>query len=136
MMMVQDRTGNLADFQLEKPDTWTVKRLLQQLIAPDAVHCSDAAGVYTSFSKEQGMTDQVRDHREGRRVIGTYHIQHGNGYHRWLKAWMERFHGVATHYLRRYLGWRRMLQRYGREVNIKMCLHEVLGHPMQYVIET
>jgi hypothetical protein len=49
---------------------------------------------------------------------------------------MVRFHGVATHYLRNYLGWRRMLERYGKGVNIKACLHEALGHPMQHVIGT
>ncbi|MHA2756316.1 IS1595 family transposase, partial [Aeromonas dhakensis] len=38
--------------------------------------------------------------------------------------------------LRNYLGWRRMLERYGREVNTKMCLHEALGHPIQHVIGT
>ncbi|HHQ4624057.1 TPA: IS1595 family transposase, partial [Aeromonas veronii] len=53
-----------------------------------------------------------------------------------LKEWMERFHGVATHYLKNYLGWRRMLERYGKGVNIKTCLHEALGRPMQHVIGT
>ncbi|OEC49290.1 hypothetical protein A9G49_03665 [Aeromonas sp. ANP5] len=42
----------------------------------------------------------------------------------------------TTHYLKNYLGWRRMLERYGRGVNIKACLHEALGHPMQHVIGT
>ncbi len=57
-------------------------------------------------------------------------------YNHRLKEWMERFHGVATHYLKNYLGWRRMLERYGRGVNIKSCLREALGHPMQHVIGT
>ena len=59
--------------------------------------------------------------------MGAYHIQHVNGYHRRLKEWMGRFHGVATHYLRNYLGWRRMLDRYGKGVDIEHCLHEALG---------
>ena len=49
---------------------------------------------------------------------------------------MELFHGVATHCLKNYLGWRMMLERYERGVNIKACLHEALGHPMQHVIRT
>ncbi|MGL6619711.1 IS1595 family transposase, partial [Aeromonas hydrophila] len=32
--------------------------------------------------------------------------------------------------------WRRMLERYGGEVNISRCLHEALGRPMQHVIGT
>jgi hypothetical protein len=136
VMVVQDRAGHQADFQLERLDAQTVKAVLQPLIAPDAVLCSDGAGVYASFSQARGITHQVVYNRRGERVIGAYHIQHVNGYHRRLKEWMERFHGVATHYLRNYLGWRRMLERYGREVNTKMCLHEALGHPMQHVIGT
>ena len=81
-------------------------------------------------------THQVVRNRQGERVVGAYHIQHVNGYHHRLKEWMERFHGVATHYLKNYLGWRRMLERYGKGVNIKACLHEALGRPMQHVIGT
>ena len=133
VMVVQDRAGHLADFQLEQLNAKAVKAVLEPLIAPDAVLCSDGAGVYASFSKSQGMTHQVVHNRAGERVVGAYHIQHVNGYHRRLKEWMERFHGVATHYLRNYLGWRRMLERYGRGVNISRCLHEALGRPMQHV---
>lgn len=51
VMVVQDRAGHLADFQLEKMDAQTVRTVLTPLIAPDAVLCSDGAGVYASFSK-------------------------------------------------------------------------------------
>lgn len=114
----------------------TVIAVLTPLVSSDAVLCSDGSGVYASFSKAQGVTHQVVRNRQGERVVGAYHIQHVNGYHRRLKEWMERFHGVATHYLRNYLGWRRMLERYGREVNVPRCLHEALGRPMQHVIGT
>ncbi|MFM5627372.1 IS1595 family transposase, partial [Aeromonas veronii] len=125
---------------LHSPDgsgrTLTVIAVLKPLVSPDAVLCSDGAGVYACFSKEQGITHQVVRNRQGERVVGAYHIQHVNGYHHRLKEWMERFHGVATHYLKNYLGWRRMLERYGKGVNIKACLHEALGRPMQHVIGT
>ncbi|MCE9945813.1 IS1595-like element ISAeme10 family transposase [Aeromonas rivipollensis] len=136
VMVVQDRAGHHADFQLEKMNAETVIAVLTPLVSSDAVLCSDGAGVYASFSKAQGVTHQVVRNRQGERVVGAYHIQHVNGYHRRLKEWMERFHGVATHYLRNYLGWRRMLERYGREVTIPRCLQEALGRPMQHVIGT
>ncbi|MNJ40462.1 ISXO2-like transposase domain protein [compost metagenome] len=135
-MVVQDRAGHLADFQLERLDALTVRAVLKPLITPDAVLCSDGATVYASFSEQQGMTHQVVHNRAGERVVGAYHIQHVNGYHRRLKEWMARFHGVATSYLRNYLGWRRMLERYGQAVDIPRCLHEALGRPMQHVIGT
>ncbi|WP_425933889.1 IS1595 family transposase [Aeromonas rivipollensis] len=136
VMVVQDRAGHHADFQLEKMNAETVIAVLTPLVSSDAVLCSDGAGVYASFSKAQGVTHQVVRNRQGERVVGAYHIQHVNGYHRRLKEWMDRFHGVATHYLRNYLGWRRMLERYGREVTIPRCLQEALGRPMQHVIGT
>lgn len=136
VMVVQDRAGHHADFQLEKMDANAVIAALKPLISADAVLCSDGAGVYARFSKEQGVTHKVVRNRQGERVMGAYHIQHVNGYHRRLKEWMARFHGVATRYLKNYLGWRRMLERYGKAVSIKACLHEALGHPMQHVIGT
>jgi hypothetical protein len=131
-MVVQDRASHLADFQLERLNARTVNAALKPLIAPDAVLCSDGAGVYEG----QGMTHQVVRNRVGERVVGAYHIQHVNGYHRWLKEWMERFHGVAAHYLKNYLGWQRMLELYGQEVYVPRCLYEALGRPMQHVIGT
>ncbi|MNS32278.1 hypothetical protein D3C72_643570 [compost metagenome] len=38
--------GHLADFQLDKMDAQVVRAVLTPLITPDAVLCSDGAGVY------------------------------------------------------------------------------------------
>ena len=81
-MVVQDRAGHLADFQLERLNAKTVRTVLKPLIAPDSVLCSDGAGVYASFGRRQGITHQVVHNRPGERVVGAYHIQHVNGYHR------------------------------------------------------
>ncbi|UBQ52694.1 DUF932 domain-containing protein [Aeromonas hydrophila] len=85
---------------------------------------------------ELKSTGSLVRNRAGERVVGAYHIQHVNGYHRRLKEWMVRFHGVATHYLKNDLGWRRMLEHYGREVNISRCLHDARGRPRQHIIGT
>ncbi len=55
-MVVQDRAGHLADFQLERLNARAVKAVLEPLMAPDAILCSDGAGVYASFSMGQGIT--------------------------------------------------------------------------------
>ncbi|TNH93892.1 IS1595 family transposase, partial [Aeromonas jandaei] len=136
VLMVQDRAGHHTDFQLEKMNAETVIAVLKPLVSPDAVLCSDGAGVYACFSKEQGVTHQVVHNRQGERVVGAYYIQHVNGYHHRLKEWMVRFYGPATHYLRNYLGCRRMLEGYGRGENINACLHEALGPPIQHIIGT
>lgn len=43
---------------------------------------------------------------------GAVHIQNVNAYHGRLKQWLNRFHGVATHYLDNYLGWFRSLDNH------------------------
>jgi hypothetical protein len=41
----------------------------------------------------------------------AWHVQNVNAYHSRLKAWIRKFHGVATRYLKNYLGWFRALER-------------------------
>ncbi|MFM5136868.1 IS1595 family transposase, partial [Aeromonas rivipollensis] len=48
VMVVQDRAGHHADFQLEKMNAETVIAVLTPLVSSDAVLCSDGAGVYAS----------------------------------------------------------------------------------------
>jgi len=79
VIVVQDRAGHHADFQLEKINAEGVIAVLKPLVSPDAVLCSDGAGMYASFSKVQGVTHQVVRKRQG---AGAYHIQHVNGYRR------------------------------------------------------
>jgi len=40
---------------------------------------------------------------------------------------MRRFHGVATRYLGNYLGWRRLIERHGREISSADFLRATLG---------
>jgi hypothetical protein len=61
-MVVQDRMCHLADFQLDKMDLQTVKAVLAPLIAPDAVLCSDGAGVYASFSTLLRIPAKLNSH--------------------------------------------------------------------------
>lgn len=55
-----------------------------------------------------GITHRPVNLAAGQRVVAAvYHVQNVNAYDSRLKEWMRRFHGVATHYLGNYLGWRR-----------------------------
>jgi hypothetical protein len=48
-------------------------------------------------------------------------------YHRRLKEWLIRFHGVATKYLSHYLGWHRMLERLKELLTPAQILRTALG---------
>lgn len=137
VMVVRDREGHAADFKLDKLDARHVQAALQPLIDREAVLCTDGAAVYSAFARRQGITHEVVQAKPGKRVrAGAFHIQHVNAYHSRLKAWMARFHGVATKYLVNYLGWRRMLERYARQMQPVHCLQEAVGRGYQLVIGT
>jgi transposase-like protein len=137
VLVVRDREGHTADFQLEKLDAAHVSAALRPLVDNASVLCTDGAAVYAAFARTSAITHKVVYARLGLRVKeAAFHIQNVNAYHSRLKCWMARFHGVATKYLVNYLGWRRMLERYLRAIQPAHCLQEAVGRPMQHVTGT
>jgi hypothetical protein len=62
--------------------------------------------------REIGIAHRPINLVAGVRVAGKiYHVQNVNAYDSRLKEWMRRFHGIVTHYLANYLGWRRLIDR-------------------------
>jgi transposase-like protein len=127
VLVVRDRSGQHADFQLEKLDAVHIGERLRPLIDVDAILCSDSAAVYAHFAKAEGIAHRPVNPSRKRRVDGPFHIQNVNAYDSRLKGWMIPFHGVATKYLTHYLGWRRLLERYKAQLNPLICLKEALG---------
>ncbi|MBX8595947.1 IS1595 family transposase [Pseudomonas cichorii] len=137
VLVVRDRSAQHADFQLERLDGAHLQEVLKPLIDPDAVLCTDSAAVYHGFARAEGITHRRLNLRQKRRTDGAFHIQNVNAYHSRLKRWLNPFHGVATKYLANYLGWRRLLERYGNQVNPLILLKEALGHePVQHLTQT
>lgn len=134
VLVVRDRSGHTADFKLAKLDAQHVFAVMKPLIDRDAVLCTDGAGIYAAFARDAQITHEVVHAKPGLRVKagGAYHIQNANAYHSRLKNWMRRFHGVATRYLENYLGWRRMLERYGRMISPTLCLQESMRRNLQH----
>jgi transposase-like protein len=137
VLVVRDRSTQHADFQLERLDGAHLGDVLKPLIDPDAVLCTDSAAIYHGFARAEGITHHRLNLRQKRRTQGAFHIQNVNAYHSRLKGWLRPFHGVATKYLANYLGWRRLLERYGNEVNPLIILKESLSHePVQHLTQT
>lgn len=127
VLVVRDRSGQTADFRIEQVDTPHITAVLQPLLEKDAILCTDGAAVYKAFAKATGITHRPVNVQQGIRVDGAFHIQNVNAYDSRLKGWMQRFHGVATKYLESYLGWRRMLELYRKNITPTHCLQEALG---------
>lgn len=127
MLVVKDRSGQQADFKLEKLDALRAGERLRSLIDADAIVCTASAGVYAHFAKAEGITHRPVNPSQKRRADGAFHIQNVNAYDSRLKNWMIPFHGVATKYLTNYLGWRRLLDRYKMQLNPLIFLGESRG---------
>lgn len=138
VLVVRDRSGQTADFRLEKIDASHIADVLRPLVDKDAILCTDGARVYQTVARTLGLTHRAINVQQGIRVIdGAFHIQNVNAYDSRLKQWMGRFHGVASKYLENYLGWRRMLERYRQNISPAACLCEALGRfPSQQLIQT
>jgi transposase-like protein len=108
VLVARDRTGQTFDFVTGRGPV--TKRQLHQCLPPvlsaDVLLVSDANAAYRYFAVEAGISHEAVNLRAGVRVKGAIHVQNVNAYHRRFREWLIRFHGVATHYLANYLGWR------------------------------
>ena len=115
--------GYTADFVLKKIDTENLTAALKPLIAEDAILCSDSEKALAAAARKIGVIHRPVNLSAGIRVIGkVYHIQNVNAYGSRLKQWMRQFHGVATRYLKNYLGWRRMIERQTEPLSPQLIL--------------
>ena len=108
ILVARDRTGRTVDFVTGRaPLTRAqLRRCLAPVVAPDILLVTDGHPAYRAFAREAGIMHRAVNLSAGMRVAGALHVQNVNAYHSRFKEWLRRFHGVATHYLPNYLGWR------------------------------
>lgn len=128
VLVLRDRHGATADFKLTAATQVQEFPVISQVVAPDAVLCTDGSASLRNAARQAGIAHRALNLSAGVRVLaGVYHIQNVNAYDSRLKGWMDRFHGVATKYLENYLGWRRALERWGEQISPAIVLHASLG---------
>ena len=110
-LTARDRTGQTLDFVTGKgPVTKAqLSKCLPPVLDEDVLLVSDANASYRYFAQDAGISHESVNLSAGTRVKGAFHVQNVNAYHSRLHQWIDRFHGVATHYLPNYLGWRRAI---------------------------
>lgn len=108
VLVARDRSGHTHDFVTGRgPVTKAqLKRCLPPVLGPDVLLVSDSNAAYHYFAKDLGITHEAVNLRAKIRVKGAIHVQNVNAYHSRFRGWLGHFHGVATHYLPNYLGWR------------------------------
>lgn len=112
VLICRDRMGRTADAVLARVDAQTIGAILKPLLEDDTILCADGSPVYVKAAHELDVPLKAVNLSAGVRVVEkVFHVQNVNAYDSRLKNWMARFHGVSTHYLANYLGWRRLLER-------------------------
>lgn len=114
VLVARDRSGQTTDFVLPADTVTEVSTVLQPVVAPDAILCTDGSLMLASVAKGLHLAHEALNLTGGIRVRGPWHIQNVNAYHSRFKNWLHRFHGVATSYLPSYLGWFRAVDRFSR----------------------
>jgi transposase-like protein len=112
VLVVRDRSGACTDQIVQALDTAHLAAVLEPVLATDAVLCTDGSGALAAAASHIGVEHHAINVSAGQHAIGPWHINNVNGYHSRLKTWLRRFNGVASSYLRHYLGWFRALERF------------------------
>jgi transposase-like protein len=111
VLVARDRSGATMDCVLDAMDTVTLSAALRPFVTKDVVLCTDGSKALAGAARDLGIEHHAINLSAGIRVDGAWHVQNVNAYHSRLKAWIQRFRGVATRYLTNYLGWFRALDR-------------------------
>lgn len=133
VLVVRDRHGETADCILRGTSTRQIEPVLIPLLNKDVILCTDGLPTYKQIARQANIVHRPVNIAAGQRVINNiYHIQNVNSYDSRLKQWMKKFHGVATRYLRSYLGWHRMIDRLGQNITPALCFLASLGKTRQF----
>ena len=137
VLVLRDRHGATTDFKLKAATQLEEAPILGQVVASDAVLCTDGGASLRGAARQAGIAHRALNLSAGIRVLaGAYHIQNVNAYDSRLKGWMKRFHGVATKYLKNYLGWRRGLERWGEQITPGLMLKAATGRYRSFQLLT
>ncbi len=128
VLICRDRTGNTTDFVLGKADKTHICAALKPVLSGGSILCTDSGKALVAAARQMGIAHHKINLAAGIRVVSkVYHVQNVNAYDSRPKAWMRRFHGVATHYLPSYLGWCRLIGRSKNALSPASFLSAAIG---------
>ncbi len=111
VIVARDRSGATFDAVLPRLDAASLKEAFAKRIRPSTDFCCDGGKAITAFAKRAKLKIHVLPAPGAPKPEEPeFHINNVNAYHGRLKAWMRRFHGVATENLQTCLSWRRTLE--------------------------
>jgi transposase-like protein len=84
-----------------------IEKAIGQMVSGQTILCSDSHVSYKGFAKDKGIEHHaIRADLKQYVKKKIYHVQHVNSIDSRMKKWIEdRFIGVSTKYLQKYLNW-------------------------------
>ena len=73
---------------------------IELIVTPDILLVSDGNNAYPPCAAAMGVRHEALNLSKGERVRGTIHIQTVNNRHSRLKAFLRRYNGVSTKFIR------------------------------------
>ena len=94
-----------------KIKTKDIEKIVENRVTDKTIICSDGSTAFKSFCKKKELEHHILRYSKGEYTKGKYHIQNVNSLHNKLKKWIDnKFWGVSTKYLQKYLNWFRIKQ--------------------------
>ena len=131
ILVARDRTGHTTDAVLPRLSRAAITAALDGVVTTDNQLCCDGGKAIVGFARRQAIACSILPKPGGPRPEApNLHINNVNAYHGRLKEWLRPFHGVATKYLNRYLGWRRSLEALGDGRDQQRWIEAAMGMPV------
>lgn len=128
VVVAKDRSGHIFDKVMQKFTLSELKPDLLPRLASDIVLCSDGHMNYYWLTRKENIKHVELNASANERVKDkVFHIQNVNNYHGKLKSWIQRFKGVASKNLHKYVGWMRWFEQNERSKwTIEQFLYDML----------
>lgn len=137
VLVVRDRAGHTLTKVMENFNSDALEKVIKPVLSQEVLLCTDGLPVYQAFARKTKIAHQPLNIKAGVRVIDkVLHIQNVNAFDSRLHQWMQRFHGVATRYLHNYMGWFRMLDALGENINPQNFISGATGITYQQLTLT
>ena len=135
VLVARDRKGATFDAVLPQDDGASIAAALTGVVTPGNHLVGEGGKPLAAFARRAKIPfHAVPSPGKPAPEAPHLHINNVNAYHSRLKQWLRRFNGVATKNLPSYLGWRRALEAWGRQIDpLKWILSAIGNRPYQQI---
>jgi transposase-like protein len=128
VLVARDRKGATFDAVLAQDDSASIGAALAGVVTGENHLIGDGGKAIAAFARKARIPfHAVPAPGKPTPEAPHLHINNVNAYHGRLKQWLSRFNGVATKNLPNYLGWRRALEAWDRQLTPQNWIKSAIG---------